>query len=58
MDREMIESLREISTFNISARYDDYKNSFYVKATESYAKQYLKVIGDIRKWLKKQILTK
>jgi len=44
MDSEMIENLREISTFNINARYDDYKNSFYLKATEDYANRYLKII--------------
>lgn len=34
--------LSEISTFNISARYDDYKQSFYQKATKEYAQKWLK----------------
>ena len=32
------DQLAEINTFNINARYDDYKFEFYKKATESYAK--------------------
>jgi len=34
--------LVEISTFNISARYDDYKLKFYKKATEAYSAQWRK----------------
>lgn len=37
---ELEKDLNEISTFNISARYDDYKRSFYEKANESYAKEW------------------
>lgn len=36
------EELVEISTFNIAARYDDYKLKFYKKATEDYAKLWIK----------------
>lgn len=36
-DKEKLQ-LVEISTFNISARYDDYKFKFYKKATKKYAK--------------------
>lgn len=32
--------LAEISTFNVSARYDDYKLKFYKKATDSYSDQW------------------
>jgi len=35
--------LTEISTFNIAARYDDYKFKFYKKATHEYAKKWLAV---------------
>jgi len=31
------EELAEISTFNIAARYDDYKLKFYKKATKEYS---------------------
>lgn len=36
------EELVEISTFNIAARYDDYKLKFYQKATKEYATEWLK----------------
>lgn len=35
------EELAEISTFNIAARYDDYKLRFYKKATKDYANVWL-----------------
>lgn len=42
---EVILELAEISTFNIAARYDDYKFKFYKKATYEYARKWLR-IGD------------
>lgn len=41
IDSETKLQLAEISTFNIAARYDDYKFKFYKKATEEYAKKWL-----------------
>jgi len=43
----------EISTFNIQARYDDYKLSFYKKATRIFTKKYLIKTKEILTWLKK-----
>ena len=40
INSELEKELNEISTFNVSARYDDYKRSFYEKADESYAKEW------------------
>lgn len=37
LSQEEINQLIEITSFNISARYDDYKRSFYYKATQEYA---------------------
>lgn len=34
------EQLREISTFNIAGRYDDYKLSFYKKANLEYSQKW------------------
>ncbi len=39
--------LKEINTFNLEARYDDYKQSFYKKATKDYATQW---VGVCEKW--------
>jgi len=58
MDKRMVEDLREISGFNIDARYDDYKLSFYLKATKKFTEEYLLKIKEIREWLEKQISKK
>ena len=34
--------LKEISSFNISARYDSYKRDFYKKATREFAVEWMK----------------
>lgn len=43
MDQQRIKELSEISLFNISARYDDYKQQFYKKATSEYSQEWLKI---------------
>jgi HEPN domain-containing protein len=45
-----------ISTFNIAARYDDYKRNFYNKCTKKYSSEWIKNIKEIRKWLKENYL--
>jgi len=40
-----------ITTFNISARYPDYKNSFYNKCTYEYTKDRINEIKELRSWL-------
>lgn len=47
--------LAEISTFNIEARYDDYKLSFYKKANKKFASKYINMTRKILKWLKKYL---
>lgn len=37
LDGEEKQQLKEITEFNIEARYDDFKSSFYHKATKEYA---------------------
>lgn len=44
--------LADISTFNIQARYDDYKLSFYKKANKKFTTKYLKITKEILIWLK------
>ena len=39
------------TTFNISARYPDYKESFYRKCTPEYTAERLREIEEIRTWL-------
>jgi len=43
--------LDEVTTFNIKARYPDYKNRFYRKATKEFAGIYITKIKEFRQWL-------
>ena len=51
---EMRERIQIINTFNISARYDDYKRSFDKKCTDDYTAKQVNNIEEVRKWLKEQ----
>ena len=51
---EQAQLLSDVNAFNIRARYDDYKNSFYKRATVSYAKKYIEKVNKFKIWLKKQ----
>ena len=51
---EIRKKIQTINTFNISARYDDYKKSFDAKCTEDYTLEQVKNIEEVRKWLKEQ----
>ena len=48
------EVLVTLTTFNIRARYDDYKQKFHKKCTESYTKSWIDKIKVYRKWLKER----
>lgn len=54
-DKEKKVILDSITRFNINARYDDYKQSFYKLCTEKFATEWLEKIKEIRKWIKKQL---
>jgi HEPN domain-containing protein len=47
-------NLSEITSFNINARYEDYKHAFYKKATRTYSIKWIKIIKDMLLWLQKQ----
>lgn len=47
--------LAEISTFNIEARYDDYKLSFYKKANKRFSSKYVNKTKKILTWLNKYL---
>ena len=49
---EQVEKLQIITQFNISARYDDYKESFNKKCTDEYTTMQIKNIEEVRIWLK------
>ena len=43
LDEKKIAQLTEINTFNIRARYEDYKREFYKKATREYANKWIDI---------------
>jgi len=45
--------LAEITTFNIEARYDDYKLSFRKKAKKQFSLKYLEKTKEMLQWLNK-----
>lgn len=51
---EIREKIQIINTFNISARYDDYKKIFDAKCTDDYTKEQVNNIEEVQKWLKEQ----
>ncbi|MFH1244130.1 MAG: HEPN domain-containing protein [bacterium] len=51
---DQIKNLKEITKFNINARYEDYKHTFYKQATRSFTIRWIKIIKDFLLWLKKQ----
>ena len=52
LDEKKTKELAEITTFNIRARYDDYKLSFYRKATKEYAASYVAITSQLRTWIR------
>ena len=54
LDSSKEAQLSEISTYNLEARYDDYKHSFYKKATESYTRKWVNICKELYLWLLKQ----
>lgn len=52
---EQIKQLNEISTFNIEARYDDYKLSFYKKANKEYTEKWIKVSESLFEIIRKNL---
>ncbi len=51
LTKDQTTNLAEINTFNIEARYDDYKLSFFKKATPEYTQKWLLIIEEIFSWI-------
>jgi len=51
LDEQQKDDLDTISTFNIQARYDDYKMEFHNKCTKEFTQQWIDFIREFRKWL-------
>ena len=51
IDNEYILKLDTITRFNINARYDDYKLSFYNLCTKEFTEKWISEIKDCRLWI-------
>ncbi|MBN2520467.1 MAG: hypothetical protein JXB17_08185 [Bacteroidales bacterium] len=49
---EQLDWLDTITTFNLNARYDSYKQAFYKKCTPEYSCEWINKIKNIREWIK------
>jgi HEPN domain-containing protein len=55
MTEEYSDWLDEITSFNLNARYDDYKREFYKLCTPDYTKNWIEKIRIIQTWIKKML---
>jgi HEPN domain-containing protein len=55
MTHEYADWLDEITSFNLNARYDDYKKEFYKLCTPDYTKNRIERIKSIRTWIKEML---
>ncbi len=51
LSQEQEDWLDHISTFNINARYDNYKQDFYKRCTRPYTEMWIERVEILRKWL-------
>ena len=58
LNEDQIEKLQTITQFNISGRYDDYKESFEQKCTNEYTAIQVLNIEEVRTWLKGMLVVK
>ena len=47
--------LDTISTFNLRARYDDYKMEFHKKCSHDFTEKWVGVIKEFREWMKHKL---
>ena len=47
--------LDKITSFNINARYEDYKREFYSLCTASYTEEWITKITTLQKWIKQML---
>ncbi len=55
LTEEQLELLEIITDFNMEARYPDEKFSFKKRCTRNFSEEYLRKMGDLKKWLTKRI---
>ncbi len=47
--------LDTLSTFNLRARYDDYKMEFHRKCTKAFTKKWVIAIEEFREWINQML---
>ena len=52
---EQKDFLDTLTSFNIKARYDDYKLKFYTMCTKKFADEYIRKIKEFRVWIKETL---
>jgi len=55
MSDEHSDWLDEITSFNLNARYDDYKKEFYQLCTHDYTKSWIDKIKILQTWIKEML---
>jgi len=55
LDEEQIINFDTITRFNINARYDDYKQSFYKLCTDFFTQEWINKINLTREWIKRRL---
>jgi HEPN domain-containing protein len=55
MTETQLDFLDTITTFNIRARYDDYKQLFYKKCTRDYTAMWIQNIEELIVWIKEKL---
>jgi HEPN domain-containing protein len=53
---EHLDWLDTISTFNMNARYDSYKEAFYKKCTYEFTTEWIDKIKILQSWIKEKLL--
>ena len=55
LSEEQADSLYRITTFNLNARYDDYKKEFYLMCTPEFTEEWINKIKSLRQWIKQML---
>jgi HEPN domain-containing protein len=55
LPEEKIDWLYRITTFNLNARYDDYKKEFYAICTKDFTEEWIKKIKVLQQWIKQML---
>lgn len=55
LEEDQKDVLDTISTFNLRARYDDYKMEFHKKCSHDFTEKWVGIIKEFREWMKQKL---